>query len=267
MPQQEDIDVLRSLIERIQNPITPGISGRPYIVIPDEHKLENIEPYLRYPTRKTGDATFSRADSFISYINEQKTQASRLYVVSETKLKAVLDHHVPGGDQAGWGQHLALFILTQTPEWKTWTASNLKKMTQRDFATFIDDNSEDIASPHGGELLELIRTIKTSQQLELGGEIDERNDAKSASFVLVGNTKAGAKEEVELPAEFTLAISPYEGGEKLPVRARLRLEIAAPKFFLHYDLVKIQKIEREALEGIVKTVADAVEMEPWFGTP
>ena len=190
MPQQEDIDVLRSLIERIQNPITPGISGRPYIVIPDEHKLENIEPYLRYPTRKTGDATFSRADSFISYINEQKTQASRLYVVSETKLKAVLDHHVPGGDQAGWGQHLALFILTQTPEWKTWTASNLKKMTQ-----------------------------------------------------------------------------PYEGGEKLPVRARLRLEIAAPKFFLHYDLVKIQKIEREALEGIVKTVADAVEMEPWFGTP
>lgn len=267
MPQQEDIDVLRLLIEKSQQPIIPGISGKPFTLVPEGCRIEGIESYLRYPTRKTGTPIFTRADSFVAYVNDQKTPASRLYVVSPTSVRAILDHHVAGGDQAGWGQHVAVFSLTQTPEWTTWKGSNQKQMDQRTFAQFIDDNSEDISGMTGASLLELIRTLKASQKLEITGEVDEKNDVTGTSFTLAAVTKAGVKDGVELPGEFALAISPYEGGEKIGVRVRLRIEIKAPRFTLSYDLVKIQKVEREALEAIVAGVSKAVEMEAWFGTP
>lgn len=267
MPQQEDIDVLRKLIERVQQPIIPGISGRPFTFVPEGSRIEGLESYLRYPTRKIGTPSFTRADSFTAYVNDHKTPASRLYVVSQAAVKVIIDHHVASGDQAGWGQHVAHFSLTQTPEWTTWKTSNGKQMDQRTFAQFIDDNSEDIIGMDGASLLELIRTLKASQKLEITGEVDEKNDVTGTSFTLAAVTKAGVKDGVELPGEFALSVSPYEGGGKIAVRVRLRIEIKAPKFTLSYDLVKIQRVEREALEAIVAGVAKEVEMDAWFGTP
>jgi uncharacterized protein YfdQ (DUF2303 family) len=265
MPNKEDIEALEEIIARGQDVDTAAEGAQPFVIIQKDSKVGLLEDTLIRPSRKKGSPNFIKSESFCAYVNQQKTPNSRLYVTCPTNIVAVLNHHGQGGP--GWADHRAQFTLTQTPEWTTWKNSNGKAMDQRTFAQFIDDNSEDIAGQSDASLLELIRTIKASQQLEITGEIDEKNDVAGSSFKLAARTKAGAKDDVELPGEFALSIAPYEGGEKIAVRARLRIEIRAPKFLLNYDLVKIQKIEREALEGIVKTVANAVEMEPWFGTP
>lgn len=261
------VSEIENLVARSSSAKRAEDEGKPYVLIPGDTKLENVEGLLLRPVRKTGCPQFTRSNSFCEYVNEQKEAESRLYVTGPTTVLAIINHHAHQEDEPGWGDHRASFQLTKTAEWCVWNNSNGKNMDQRTFAQFLDDNSEDIASPAGSELLELVRTIKASQRLELSGEVNEKNELTGSTFSLLGQTKVGAKEEVELPGEFTLSIAPYEGSEKLPVRARLRFQINNAKLSLSYELVKVAKIERQALENIVKGIEEAVEMTAWYGQP
>lgn len=261
---QSEIDILKTLIERAGT--VESLDGRcqPFVIVPEAHKVQSLECLLTTPSRKTGCPVFTQADSFCGYVNEQKDADSRLYVTGPTAIVAVLNHH---GKTADWKDHKATLALTKTPEWITWTNFHNKFMGQREFAQFIEDNAADLASPTGADLLDLVRTIKLSQHLECTGEIDERGDVAGTSFVVATKTKTGAKQEVELPAEFFLAISPYEGGDKSNVKSRLRIELDGTRFKLRYELVKIATFEKLALESIVAGVAAKTDMDPWYGTP
>lgn len=266
MPEENQLQTLQKLMERTELPSTPGPNGRPFIILPDKYQVACVEHLLANPARKTGLPQFQRQQSFCQYVNDQKTEASRLYVPTATSILVVFNHHGTNS-QAGWGDHKATLTLTHTQEWKTWAQFNNSKRVQRDFAQFIEDNSEDVATPTGAELLELIRTIKTSTNLECTGEIDDKGDTASGGFIIQTKTKAGAKQELELPGEFLLMIAPYEGSAKLPVLARLRIEACPPKLSLWYELLKVQKIEKKALEDIVAAIEVAVDMTAWFGQP
>lgn len=269
---ENDIPALQALIERSQEPITWADGGDPFVVVRSDSKIEVLSKLLGRPSRKIGAPQFTNAASFIDYVNEQKIPETRLYVTCPTNIVAIINHHEPSPNQesvgrAGWGDNRASLTLTQTPEWALWKSKDRSSMSQRDFAQFIEDNADDIAAPTGASLLELIRTIKTSQQLELTGEMDEKNDARATSFVLAAKTKAGAKQEVDLPGEFVLSLSPYEGGRLIGVRARLRVQISAPRFTLNYEILNMARIERAALKDIAEAVAAGVELSAWFGTP
>ena len=265
MPEKNEIETLQLLIAAAQQPKIVSDGGAPFVFTPPGHQLISVESFLQLPTRKRGFPTFTRAQSFTEYVNEQKTADSRLYVTGPTQLQAILNHH--GADKPGWKDHVAMFNLTQTPEWVLWKSKNMQAMSQRDFAQFIEDNRDDIAKPTGAELLDMIRTVRASQNLEITGEIDEKGDTKAQGFVVAMKTKTGTKQELELPSEFELRIAPYEGDASIIVKARLRLELCAPRLTLRYELVRVQQTERESLENIVASVADEIEMEAWYGSP
>lgn len=267
MLDKNEAETIQSLLERAQNPIVAGPSARPVVILPPNHSVALLEHLLARPSRKTGSAIFTRAASFCEYVNEQRSEDARLYVTDPITLVAVLNHHACESSEAGWQDHRATLKLTKTQEWLTWNGSNLGRKNQRDFAQFIEDNSDDIVQPKGAELLDLVRTIKASQNLECTGDIDERGAQTGASFVLITKTKTGAKGELELPSEFILAIAPYEGCNKIPIKTKLRMEICSPRLTLWYELVKAQKAEKEALENIVAGVEKDTEMTAWYGTP
>lgn len=259
------VETLQTLIERGNEIKQKGEGCQPFVLVPEDHKILSLEAFLPIPSRKVGAPSFTHAKSFCEYVNQQKSEESRLYVVNPTQMVAVLNHH--GKANAGWWDHRATFTLTKTPEWLTWNQNNTVNKTQRDFAQFIEDNSLDIEEPKGTELLDLVRTVKASQSLDVVGEIDEKNETVSGTFLVTARNKAGAKQEMELPGEFRILVAPYEGGERLSVRARLRLQLCAPKFMLRYELVRAQQIEKEALNQIVAGVTKEIDMVAWFGTP
>lgn len=258
------LEKIENLVDRASDP--KQIAGhRPFVVIPANHTVQALDKLLENPTRKVGNPAFIKSTAFCEYVNEQKEESSRLYVTSPTQVLCVIDHHAASA--AGWGQHRVTFNLTKTREWLLWNANDKVQKGQREFAQFIEDNMDDVCKPSGGELLDLIRTVKASQNLDCSGEIDEKGDTKSASFVIQTRTKAGAKSELDLPQEFTLLISPYEGGEKLFVKARLRLKIQEPKLLIWFELVKVEAMEKSALEDIVDSISEKIGLSPWYGTP
>src|SRR3990172_7311494 len=155
MPEENELQTLTDLINRAQTVQVTGPGGKPMVIVPSACHVVDVEKYAAVPSRRTGNPQFTRAGSFCGYVNDQKGVQSRLYVASALMLVAVLDHHDFKGGGPGWGQHRATLNLTQSPEWKTWLGKNQCAMSQRDFAQFIEDNSEDIMVPSGAELLEL----------------------------------------------------------------------------------------------------------------
>lgn len=262
-----DIEALTKLIELNQAENRIGEDGKPYIILRADQKVEDAERFMRHPARKVGKPQFVRSASFCDYVNQQKTADSRLYIPTQTQFICVLDHHVSEKDSADWGQHRAQLDLKLTPEWQVWAGRDKGCFGQREFAQFIEDNSDDVATPAGAELLDLVRTLKATCNAQYNGTVEDKPGSFSASYVQTTRAQAGIKGDLDLPTEFTLSIAPYEGGNKILIVARLRFEISNEKLRLHYELVKIQKFLDRALADISAGIEKATGLTAWYGTP
>lgn len=272
MEMENDIQALTKLIELNQSENRIGEDGKPYIILRTDQKVEDAERFMRHPARKIGKPQFVRSASFCEYANQQKTADSRLYIPTQTQFICVLDHHVAtDGDvlrnHADWGQHRAQLDLKLTPEWQVWAARDKGSFGQREFAQFIEDNSDDVATPAGAELLDLVRTLKATCNAQYNGTVEDKPGTFSASYVQATRAQAGVKGDLDLPTEFALSIAPYEGGNKILIVARLRFEINNEKLLLRYELVKIQKFLDRALADISAGIEKATGLTAWYGTP
>lgn len=262
--EKTELQELKELFSRAQD-VNYLKGGKPVSIVQNDQKLVDLEGYMNTPTAIRGKYSFSRQTSFIDYVKEHKVPATRIYVTSATVIIAVINHAAKGDPQ--WNDHQAELTLKQTPQWNVWKGQSGKSMNQRDFAQFIEDNASDIIEPKGAELLDLIRTIKASQTLELGGEVNEKGDLTSQIFELRANTKTGARLDIELPGSFKIALSPYEDGSIAAIECRLRFKIEAPKMSLSYEIRHIDRIEREAVDKIAWNVRTMTEVPVWYGTP
>ncbi len=239
--------------------------GKPLVILKNDQQAKDLEYLLNAPTAIRGKYSFTRQSSFIDYVNEHKTAGTRVYVPSISLFLAVLNHASHGDPQ--WNNHTAELQLKQTPAWLTWKGENKKNMNQRDFAQFIEDNLAEIVNPVGAALLDLIRTIKMTQSLEIGGEVNERGELSSQMFEIKARNSAGAKMDVELPGSFMLALSPYEDGVPMTIECRLRFKIDPPKMTFFYEIRHIDRIEREAVDKIAANIKQSVQLPVWYGNP
>lgn len=262
---ENTIKALEALVLRAQT-VSGKHEGLPFVVIQRDQCVESLEGLQTNPSRKKGSPSFTRTDSFVEYVNEQALECSRLYVTSPTCFVCVIDHH-ESGSLAGWGQHRATLNLKASPEWTLWTGSNGRHMNQREFAQFIEDNSDEIEHPTGAQLLELVRTIKATTNAEFNGQVEEKDGNFSVGFSMTTRTAAGQKGELELPTDFVLAISPYEGGSIHTLPVRLRFSVESGRLALWYEMVKVAKFQELALKLIVSAIEGGTEMTAWYGTP
>lgn len=272
MPNEQDLQILKDLLLLAQNPREVEEGGKQIVITPPGHNVFDLEAFRALPSRKKGAAKFTRQTSFIEYVNQQKDDTSRLYVVNPTQILCVLNHHSET-EEAGWGDFTATLTMTQTREWNLWTGANGRQFAQRDFAQFVEDNSDDFSSPSGAALLDMVRLIKATSSQEVVGEINETdNKDKAGSYLFQTRVTApgklqGAKTDNELPTLFTISIAPYEGGEYQKIDCRLKLDVCGGRLCLSYVMVKPDVVLRVALENIVDSVGQETSMTPWYGTP
>lgn len=259
--QDTEIADLVRILQTTQAPVTIEEGARPLIVL--NGQAVSVEQFLSAPVRKTGEPKFGRCESFTRYVNEHKTDDSRIYVLSNTSILAVLDHH---GATAAWGQHRAYYNTTASLEWKAWTEKNKSWMTQKDFCEFIEDNGKDISSR--ADMLELVRTLQVNSTVDYNGWEAESDGRTALQYTKTVKARAGEKGAVELPPVFTITIAAFDGGDILPIDAKLRFEIGDDrKLRLKYELQQVQRILNEHTARVVATVAKDTGIEPFFGTP
>lgn len=271
-------------------PRTFGTSA-PFLTLPKTFALQSLESLLPTPIRAKGNLVLADAASFIRYVNKHKdiagqASASRLRADGDggaekaeaaadpddrqtvilvdpitSRFRAIFDAHA--SDQPGWGELTATYDCPIAPEWNTWKGTSGKKMTQEDFAFFIEQNMIDIVKPTGGEMLQVVTTLKSTKNVAFDTGIRLSDGQVQLKYHEESKTGAGENGQLAIPEEIGLGIPVYIGAEAYAVTAKFRYRIDGTKLFMWYDLLRPHKIEEDALKKIVSQVASGTGIAPY----
>lgn len=225
---------------------TVGPDSAPFVTLPLNHKVTTLEFMLPAPLRPKGNTTLNDVGSFIMLVNALKNSATRLYGnLLNPSFKAVFnDTSCPA--LPGWGDHTATYLCPLSAEWILWNKSSGLKMTQEQFAQFIEDNLPDLVAPPAAEMLEISRSLEAKKKVDFSSGVRLANGANELTYTEEISGTAG-KGRFTVPEEFTIGIPVLEGGARYSVTSRLRYRITEGKLTMWHELIRPQKVLEHAV--------------------
>ena len=169
---KEAIDQLVALAQGLGKPFNIEQIKAPLALVPQGLDLQVLEQHLPAPTRTKQNLTVLDAATFIDYVKRFTTNATVVFCNGPNgrTFRAVFDYHQP--DQPAWGSHSASYACPLTVEWGNWKATDRKRLSQADFAEFIEDNVKDVVTneqtpgaPSAADMLEISRTLQAQKNI------------------------------------------------------------------------------------------------------
>lgn len=224
------------------------------------YNLLDLEKSMPAPSRIREKVEFGDAESFILYITEFQADATPLVFFDDAAgaFNAVMDYSDPGTPR--WGDHAASFALRHAPEWKAWAARHGKPMSQDDFLSFMEDHADEIVSPKGGELLDIIMNFQETKSATFKN--GQRFRDGSVRFQYTEEVKS---ESVSIPNTFDLSLAVYVGQQPRPMEARIRYAVKEGKLNLWFDLLRWERIVRDAQMDMISAVRVGTSLPVFLG--
>lgn len=263
------------------SPRSPTINGAlsiedgiPYAVIPDGYKLESLEHLMTVPTRKTGTVSLSTTEAFIFYLQRHADlMSSTIYALidaekSVCKMTAVIDDN--SAVTPGWRQHRAQFVPETSVEWRRWMSKNGAKMTQADFAKWLEDNLGDIAAvtgmPTGTQILAMALAFEANAEKRVKSMVNLQSGG--IRFEFVDDETKETKSAMEVFQRFTLGLPVFERtGDAYPVEARLKYSNSGGTLTFWYELIRPDRAFKTAVQTCLTKIADETNLPVLHGAP
>lgn len=247
----------------------PKVDGVPVAILPEHFAVSSLENHMAAPRRKRATVVVHDAPSFVSYVNDHKDEDTRIYLSITDKIGSfvcILDHHHAVADQtqARWGDHRVCYAPRTTVEWQRWQKMDRQKMTQVQFAEFLEENSRQIVTPEAIKVIELALDFQAHTNVEFASAIRQAN----GNVILRYQETTEAKSipgQMEVPSELVLGITLFEGGEAYELRARLRYRLEHQKVLFWYELVNPHLIVADAFKATRAFIAEKTEVEILLG--
>lgn len=245
----------------------------PFVVVPVGYNAifpgeDEFAPFLASPLRTKGTFAFSDTDSFIRYFNEHKNEHSRIFANitdKNARFQGVINFHAP--DQPQFRDHVCVTSTVPTHEWLVWTDRNRKCMTQGEFATFLEENSDMFVDPSGTTLLELVQTLEGKADVNIKQAVKLQNGGLQINYSedieLRGGASSAQDGTMLLPTILTVGIAPFEGVSRYEMKARLRYRIENRKITFWYEAINPHLFVRAIVADILKTITSQTGVEPF----
>lgn len=265
------------------------------MVLPDGaggFSVESVKPYLdEYlvaPERRTGTAQLTELDSLIAHANRFKDVDSALFAdpsPAAPSLTAVLNYHCVGPSGAPrFGNHRGVYTFPLSDEWRAWLASSGRKLSQGDFAAWLEDHVLDVANPDDAgdaskalaatlgctfaspsRLLELSRGLSVRVGAKVQNAINTATGEVAMQFASEHQDERGAP--LKVPTAFLLAIPVFRGGALYQVAARLRYRIDGGAIAWSFDLHRPERFFDHAFREACDRAKDGTGLPLFFGSP
>lgn len=271
----------------------------------DSIVTESIKKYIdewrTEPERREGTATMTDINSFIAHVNRFKTSESAIFAdsnKSQPGLLAVLDYHeaVNVGEalnldaQAQFCRHRTQYKFPVSQEWKDWNENNGRKMTQGEFAVFIEEHIRDVLVPptFQGELSEqdqkLLKdvTLLTGRlagpeklmALSRGFAVTETSKVLSVTNLSTGeyNVAFGAEhadeegQKLDVPSMFLIGIPVFDNGPAYRVQVRLRYRKGSSVTWF-YEMFQQKEAFKDAIKDACQQAEEGTGLPLFVGSP
>ena len=251
----------------------------PALVIPDGYKVVPLEPQVfnrhqPHPERIISNVNVFDVESFNEYFRLFSDPSSRVFAHRwrdsssriNSKVLAILDYHGANGDEVPrWGDHKLQLCLEKSEEWASWDGADGVKMSQVDFAAFLENNSADIVSPTAASMLEVARDLNATTEGEFGSAIRLDNGSVRFKYSEQVRANVGAG-NMEVPEKFMISIPLYLGGALLLLTCRLRYRINSGKLTFWYDIAGKEALELKGFRDVVASINSALGITIINGT-
>lgn len=236
------------------------IDGTPAIIVPADCDLKTFPELRAVPVRIEKDLIVQSVHSFCDYFTRFFTEKSVIFVdVDKLKICGVLDYHESREHTESalpdFCKHRVMFECPLTPEAKNWFDHDKKRMTQFDFASFIESGQLEITSPTGAEMLEIASTLHAKNAVNFRSGIRLDNGQTQFTYNEQIEGSAGTQGQLTIPTEITLALRMFRGdAEAWPLKANFRYRVTEGKLQMWYELVRPHIIKDLAIAEVIKQI-------------
>ena len=236
------------------------VNGIPLAYVREDYGLSNLEHLLPAPTRKRGDTKVQDQAGFLAVFKRHQTADSTVIYADRhaAVFRAVFNDDTT--EQAGWKDHTATYACPKSNEWQVWTKNDGVKMTQEQFARFIEQNLVDIYEPAAANMLEISRELVAKKSANFSSSIRLSNGSHQFHYDedIKGSTKSG---NLEVPETFVIGLPVFLNGDAYKIEARLRYRIKEQQLEMWYELVRPHDIYEDAFNAVHKAIAEATGRE------
>jgi uncharacterized protein YfdQ (DUF2303 family) len=220
------------------------------------------------PDRKRLNLKFYDVDSFIEYVNQQKTQDTRIFARYQGQdiigFTAIMDFQGAKPEATSWHTHKAVLTLTPTPEWMAWHGNDKKQFAQVTFAEFLEEHMQDVTRPTAADLMEVVQNLTLKNDVAFRSQVNLDNG--DVQFLYENtSTPGGPKGTIEFPTRFELNIPVLEGSEPTPLQARFRYRRVDAALSFSYYLIQAEKLYRSVVEVMLDKIQKATKTTVFQG--
>lgn len=258
-------------------PVQAAEGRAPFVILPQpdgDYIVEYLKPreFDPLPDHIRQRVTLVETESFIAYVKLFKQGTTRIFATpldpsaltvesiragkSAAAFTAILDYHEQGSEATPKRvAHVATYPLPLSLEFKIWLSQNKEALSQDAFIQFIDDNQLDIAKPEAAALMDMVANFESKSEVVFKSAVQRINGARQLVFnerveMNGGGFTAGEEKKITVPEFLELSIPIFEGGIKIPVKARMEYRPTSGKLKVTYHLHRPHEILRNAFADI-----------------
>ena len=255
-----------------QKPFEPRIEmldGRPIIIRDDHGTWEDLEKYMKKPTRIRLNETLKNFNSFIEVCATRldKEEAAIYTRLNEHRKYndfkfAAFAKDCRNGNPEWRTEFLFIFDGFFTKRAREWLRFDEEEMNQGEFALFIDKHLNDIRCreedrklyPTQMELFNFVTTLQDSKNDHFSRKVNIQNGDVSVS--LERESDDGTKQLLKLFERFPIVLQLYEGFPEFQVEAKLRFRIRDSQVIFFYDIQGLEEMFIAARDWAVKELKE-----------
>jgi uncharacterized protein YfdQ (DUF2303 family) len=245
-----------------------------------------FDAWRLHPQRKAGTAEVQTLEAFCDLVNRHKTEHSVIFADTDWRqpsFTAVIDYHeAKNGGRADHGKHRVFYPFPLSEEWKAWNAMNGEKMSQQDFAYFLEDRVPELAATTDEERIWIERDFATqvavpSQIVELsrGLRVHVASKVKAEHTLSSGEGQIAWEEAhqddagkpLKVPGIFIVSIAPFFMGEKMRIPVRLRYRVHAGSVTWFYQIYRPDQFVTEHVRQALFDAKDRTKLDAFEGKP
>ena len=268
--------------QAIIDAVTEGLKASPlsadgrFFVAGKSLKVIDLEDHLDAhrdrPRRKVGTYAVHDGESFVAYLAKHGLdRETEVWAdVVKARIVGVINGHLgTTGDglhaSAGWADHRVTYDVQYTDAWKAWAAHDGKLLDQSTFAEHLEDRAIDIIRPTAAEMLELAQTFQATIGVKFESSKLLSSGERQLEYREQVDAKAGRAGQLEVPKDFELALTPFEGASPYRVVARFRYRIQDGVLRVGYRLERPADMLRDAFLGVVDKIEEGIEAPVFRG--
>ena len=250
-------------IVELAKPVESLIRGN-LVAVNDNYKISDLEKFQYGRNRARGVLNTPSLEDFKTYVLDAQFGDAPVFVDHKNVSATAILNYSQADYHQGHCDHLAILKLEATVVWSKLNSLKDRKLSQRDFAVFIEDwvsvleiTDADGNVIAGGQALAAIRNMKIDSSVTVDNSVGNLSESRSR----FDKVEARSKEEFT-PAYFKIHDSAYLGLDERLIVLRLIINTNDDKPVFSIQIVKEELLCNEIIQEFKEKVIELLPENP-----